>query len=89
MPMAFDMLMAQCPPACRVTVLYLPAHSQVLLRWSLQKGFVTLPKSVNPERQRANAELSGWELSDADMAEMDSWEADLVTGWDPIRDHPV
>lgn len=62
---------------------------QVLLHWSLQKGFVTLPKSVNPERQRANAELSGWELSSADIAEMDSWEADLVTGWDPIRDHPV
>eukprot|EP00878_Enallax_costatus_P037600 GHUV01042485.1.p1 GENE.GHUV01042485.1~~GHUV01042485.1.p1 ORF type:complete len:238 (+),score=84.08 GHUV01042485.1:346-1059(+) len=63
--------------------------AQMLLRWSLQKGFVVLPKSTNPERQKANADVGGWELSNADMAEMDSWEADLVTGWDPIRDHPV
>jgi diketogulonate reductase-like aldo/keto reductase len=29
----------------------------VLLRWSLQKGFVPLPKSVNPERQRTNLDV--------------------------------
>jgi diketogulonate reductase-like aldo/keto reductase len=47
----------------------------VLLRWSLQKGFVPLPKSVSPARQAENAALFDWELSDADMALMDSWEA--------------
>lgn len=28
--------------------------AQLLIRWSLQKGFVPLPKSTNPERQREN-----------------------------------
>lgn len=49
--------------------------SQVLLRWSLQKGFVPLPKSINPARQAENAALFDWQLSDEDMALLDSWEA--------------
>lgn len=48
---------------------------QVLLRWSLQKGFVPLPKSISPARQAENAAVFGWQLSDADMAAIDSWEA--------------
>lgn len=48
---------------------------QVLLRWSLQKGFVPLPKSVTPTRQAENAAVFDFELSEADMALMDSWEA--------------
>jgi diketogulonate reductase-like aldo/keto reductase len=46
----------------------------VLLRWSLQKGFVPLPKSVTPARQAANADLFGWALSPADMALLDGWD---------------
>lgn len=48
--------------------------AQVLLRWSLQKGFVPLPKSVTPARQAANADLFGWALSPADMALLDGWD---------------
>lgn len=48
---------------------------QVLLRWSLQKGFVPLPKSVSPARQAENAAVFDFELSEADMATLDSWEA--------------
>lgn len=47
---------------------------QVLLRWSVQKGFVPLPKSVSPERQAENAAVFGWQLSDADVALLDGWE---------------
>lgn len=31
--------------------------AQVLLRWSLQKGFVPLPKSNSPDRQRSNLDV--------------------------------
>ena len=34
-----------------------------------------LPKSVSPARQAENADVFGWQLSVADMALMDSWEA--------------
>jgi diketogulonate reductase-like aldo/keto reductase len=48
------------------------AHSvtpaQVVLRWHIQQGAVPLPKSANPERQRANLDVFGFALSDAEMA---------------------
>ena len=44
--------------------------AQVLLRWSLQSGFVPLPKSVNEERIRANADVVSWELTADDMAKL-------------------
>jgi diketogulonate reductase-like aldo/keto reductase len=46
----------------------------VLLRWSIQKGFVPLPKSISPARQAENASVFDFELSDADMTLLDSWE---------------
>jgi len=41
---------------------------QVVLRWHLQLGSVPIPKSGNPERQRENLDLLGFELSDDEMA---------------------
>ncbi len=46
--------------------------AQVALRWSLQKGFLPLPKSVTPERIWQNADLFDFALTDADMAAIDS-----------------
>ncbi len=48
--------------------------AQVALRWSLQKGFLPLPKSVTPERIRQNAELFDFVLSDGEMAAIDGLE---------------
>ena len=31
--------------------------AQVLIRWSVQKGFVPLPKSTHPDRQRSNLDV--------------------------------
>jgi len=45
--------------------------AQVLLRWSLQKGWITLPKSDTPSRIEANADLYGFELSTEDMKTLD------------------
>lgn len=58
-------------------------------RWSLQKDFVTLPKSVNPERQAQNLDVFGFELSAQEVAELDTLEEGLVTGWNPIKDDAV
>ncbi|PHH74584.1 hypothetical protein CDD80_2984 [Ophiocordyceps camponoti-rufipedis] len=46
--------------------------SQVLIRWSLQRGFVPLPKSDTTERIRANADVFGFELDADDMSRLDS-----------------
>jgi diketogulonate reductase-like aldo/keto reductase len=57
--------------------------AQVLLRWGIQHEFVTLPKSVTPERISENAALFDFELDAQSMRELDELEEGLVTGWDP------
>lgn len=46
--------------------------AQVLLRWSLQHGFVTLTKSVHEERIITNADIFGFELSSEEMSYLDN-----------------
>lgn len=57
---------------------YTPA--QLLVRWSLQHGYVPLPKSVNRDRIISNAQVDGAEISDEDMKAMDALDEYLVTG---------
>ena len=56
--------------------------AQVLLRWSVQHGFVVLPKSVREERIRENFTLD-FTLSPEQMSRLDALEENLATGWDP------
>lgn len=42
--------------------------AQILLRYALQKEWVPLPKSDNPERIKANADIFDFELDEEDMA---------------------
>jgi 2,5-diketo-D-gluconate reductase A len=39
-----------------------------VLRWAVQQGIAVIPKSARPERQRANLQIFGFSLSDAEMA---------------------
>ncbi|MDR0710317.1 MAG: aldo/keto reductase [Spirochaetaceae bacterium] len=41
--------------------------AQICIRWSLQMGFLPLPKSVNPERIRENTLVFDFELSPEDV----------------------
>jgi len=41
---------------------------QVILRWHLQLGALPIPKSGDPERQRANLDVFGFELSESEVA---------------------
>ena len=63
----------------------------MLLRWSLQKGFVPLPKSVVAERQAENAALFNWRLSQEQMSRLDKLEEGFISGGfpDPIINAPV
>lgn len=64
---------------------------QLLVRWSLQHGYVPLPKSVKKERIVENSEIGGFVIEDGDMETMDGLDEYLVTGeflWVPgIRSH--
>jgi diketogulonate reductase-like aldo/keto reductase len=45
--------------------------AQVIIRWHLQHAVVVIPKSVNADRIRSNADVAGFSLSDDDMATLD------------------
>ncbi|EEA22181.1 hypothetical protein TMatcc_008385 [Talaromyces marneffei ATCC 18224] len=56
-------------------------EAQILLRWSLQKGFNPLPKSVTPSRIVENTKIFDFELSDSELAVMETDEYDYH-GWE-------
>ena len=56
--------------------------AQVLLRWSLQREFVPLVKSVTLGRIEENAGVFEWELSEEDMGRLETREYSPCT-WDP------
>lgn len=57
--------------------------AQVTLRWLLQKGIVAIPKSVRPERIRANADVFSFELAPEDVRRMDDMDAGERLGRHP------
>lgn len=60
---------------------YACTPAQLFVRWSLQHGMVTLPKSAKRERLVENIKVNGFEISEADVAEMDGLDENLVTDW--------
>lgn len=54
--------------------------AQLLVRWSLQHGYVPLPKSATKERIISNGQVDGFEIDEADMKTMDGLDEYLVTG---------
>jgi len=46
---------------------YNKSIAQICIRWSLQMGFLPLPKSTNPERIKANSEVFDFELTQDDV----------------------
>ncbi|MHB0934825.1 MAG: aldo/keto reductase [Armatimonadota bacterium] len=66
----------------RVTALaqhYGKTSAQLFLRWALQHGVVTIPKSTHPERIRENADLFDFEITPGDMAVLDTLNEEYYT----------
>jgi len=57
--------------------------AQVLIRYGLQKGAVSLPKSSNRDRIRENAQVFDFSLDDDELARLDDLDEGLATSWDP------
>lgn len=56
---------------------------QITLRWDLQKGVVTIPKSVQKDRIKSNADIFDFEISDTDMKKIDALNKNGRIGADP------
>ena len=60
-------------------------NAQVLVKWGLQHGWVSLPKSKRKERIVENAEVFDFEISSEDMRDLDALNEGLHTSWDPTE----
>ncbi|KAI8932463.1 hypothetical protein NX059_010648 [Plenodomus lindquistii] len=61
---------------------YNKTPSQILIRWSLQMGFIPLPKSVTKSRIEENAQVYDFELTEDEMKSLDTGVYEPCT-WDP------
>lgn len=60
------------PTLKTVSERYGKTPAQVLIRYSLQKGWVPLPKSAKEARIKENADVYDFEISTGDMGLLDS-----------------
>jgi len=62
---------------------YQKSQVQIVLRWDLQKGIVTIPKSVHRDRIQHNADIFDFELSAEDMDLIDKLDKNHHFGAHP------
>ena len=46
--------------------------AQVILRWNIQLGYVTIPKSITPSRIKSNLEIFDFELTSSDIDDINA-----------------
>lgn len=57
--------------------------AQVMIRWSVQMGFITIPKSSKNERIVSNAQVFDFELTDQEMQTLNCKPNNFNVSWDP------
>ncbi|WP_191557683.1 aldo/keto reductase [Metabacillus idriensis] len=62
---------------------YKKTIAQIILRWDLQNGVITIPKSTKEERIIQNAAIFDFELTEGDMALIDGLNRNERVGPDP------
>jgi len=81
-PLARGQILDQ-PDLVALSTKYDKSVAQIVIRWHIQRGFAVIPKSVSPERMKANADVFDYSLSDEDMAIISSLDKGYRTGLDP------
>jgi len=73
----------EIPEIQKLAKKYGKSIAQVILRYDLQKGVITIPKSCREERIIGNADLFDFEISESDMDFIDSLDRNFRTGPNP------
>ena len=63
---------------------YEKTPAQIILRWALQLGVSTIPKSSNPDRIRENFDVFDFSIAEADMLDINSWNEGFRVVDDPM-----
>ena len=59
--------------------------AQVILRWDIQHGVITIPKSMTPSRIKENISLFDFSLTDEDMKQLNDLNENLRNGPHPDK----
>ena len=71
------------PVVQKISEKYHKTPAQIALRWNLQHGVVTIPKSARPDRITENAQIFDFEITAGDMKTLDSLDEGRRIGPDP------
>jgi diketogulonate reductase-like aldo/keto reductase len=71
------------PVLVEIAAKYGKSTAQVIIRWDIQTGVVTIPKSVKPHRIVENADVFDFELSQEDMEKINALNQDKRMFADP------
>ena len=71
------------PTIANIAEKYGKSNSQVILRWDIQNGVITIPKSVRKERMAQNADIFDFSLTDEEMQNINAMNLDKRVGPDP------
>ncbi len=74
---------AQIPEIVDIARAHDKTAAQVTIRWILQHGVTTIPKSVHRERIAENADVYDFGLTDAEMAVIDALDRGERLGRNP------
>jgi diketogulonate reductase-like aldo/keto reductase len=57
--------------------------AQIVLRWNIQMGVVTIPKSINYDRMKSNFQIFDFELEAVDVLNINALDKNMRLGADP------
>ncbi|MCL2499610.1 MAG: aldo/keto reductase [Defluviitaleaceae bacterium] len=67
----------------RLAEKYGKSPAQIVLRWNIELGVITIPKSANPSRIKENFDIFDFELTAEEVADIDALNRDERGGPDP------
>ena len=59
--------------------------AQIAIKWSLQQGIITIPKSTKVERLEQNFNVWNFNLNDEEMEQISKLNCNMRVSWDPYK----
>ncbi|ATP39853.1 aldo/keto reductase [Solibacillus sp. R5-41] len=73
------------PTIAKIAEKYGKSNSQVILRWDIQNGVVTIPKTVSKERMVQNANIFDFSLTEEELQVVNAMNLEKRVGPDPAE----
>ncbi|XP_026229652.1 aldo/keto reductase [Anabas testudineus] len=73
------------PTVLQIAEKYRRTPSQICIRWSVQNGVVTIPKSTKKNRIQENCQVFEFQLEEADMSALGELHDGRHVSWDPTN----